>query len=251
MKAGQPAPRDKLLEDGWGVQVEHFLAGLQRLGDGVFMARVKEAKMLMAEMHSNGSLAVLAPITLTEKGAEISVVVQDPNGRMQSRQRFLHQLVDTPVFYQSAAPQGGKVGDGGTEQNVLNLCKLHTGKQGWEAACGRVAGREELQVAAQVTSSTFETALRASGADGVMTHPFHTTEEEKALFRSVPLPLDFLLDRGTEQNCVVGGTMTAGSRENCGMCPHCRSRPDAATDFLAGPLKTFRQGYRRTWVVGS
>ena len=37
------------------------------------------------------------------------VLVQDQNGCMQSRQRFLHPFRDTPVFKQSAAPQGGKV----------------------------------------------------------------------------------------------------------------------------------------------
>ena len=47
-----------------------------------------------------------------------------PDGCMQSRQRFLHQLGDTPVLYQSAAPQGGKVRDGGTKLIVLNLSCL-------------------------------------------------------------------------------------------------------------------------------
>ena len=48
-EAGQFAPRDKLLEDGWSVKVKHTPAGFQRLRDGVFMANVREAKMLMAE----------------------------------------------------------------------------------------------------------------------------------------------------------------------------------------------------------
>ena len=42
----------------------------------------------MAEMHSNGSLAVLAPINLNERRREISVQVQDRNGCMQSPQRL-------------------------------------------------------------------------------------------------------------------------------------------------------------------
>ena len=96
------------------------------------------------------------------------------------------------------------MGDGGTKQIVLNLSRQHTDKQGWEAAelaprvaarrwlqhrAGvevldvrpptRVAGREKLQVVAQVTSLTYENALRASGVDGVMTRPFYTIEEEK------------------------------------------------------------------------
>ena len=93
-------------------------------------------------------------------------------------------------------------------QIVLCLSKQYTDKQRWEAAdfaprvaarrClqhragvevfdvrlpTRIAGREELPVVAQIASSTYDGALRASGTDGVMTRPFYTTEEEK------PLPL--------------------------------------------------------------
>ena len=50
--------------------------------------------MTLAEMHSNGALAALVPVNLNEKGTEISVLVHDWNGCMQSRQRFLHQLAD-------------------------------------------------------------------------------------------------------------------------------------------------------------
>ena len=81
--------------------------------------------------------------------------------------------------------------DGGTKQIVLSLSKQHTDKQVWEAAelaprvttrlslqhrAGveefdvrpptRIAGREELQVVAQIASATFDRALRASGTDG-------------------------------------------------------------------------------------
>ena len=106
-------------------KIRHHSGGIPlRQGGGVFLARVKEAKVLMAEMHSNGSLAVLAPINVNEKCTEISVLVQDRNGCMQSRQRFLHELGD------STAPQGGCVKDGGTKQVVLSLSKQHTDKQG-------------------------------------------------------------------------------------------------------------------------
>ena len=55
--------------------MEHTLAGFHRAKEGVFVASVKEAKVLMAEMHSNGSLAVLAPVNPNERGTEISVLV--------------------------------------------------------------------------------------------------------------------------------------------------------------------------------
>ena len=76
-------------------------------------------------MHSNGSLAVLAPIILNERSTQNSVLVQDWNGGMQSWQRFLHQLGDIPVQYHSTAPQGS-VKDGGTKQIVLSLSKQYT-----------------------------------------------------------------------------------------------------------------------------
>ena len=85
---------------------EHTLAGFHRAKEGIFLVSAKEVKELVAEMHSNGSLAVLAPINVNEKGTEIAVLVQDRNGCTQSRQRFLHHLGDIPVQYQSTAPQG-------------------------------------------------------------------------------------------------------------------------------------------------
>ena len=113
------------------------------------MASAKEAKELMAQMHSSGSLAVLAPINVNEKGTEISVLVQDRNDCVQSRLRFLQQLEDVPVQYQSPAPQGGSVKDGGTKQIVLSLNKT-THRQtrlGSGGTC--TASRSETLVATQ------------------------------------------------------------------------------------------------------
>ena len=171
---------------------------------GIFLASVvKEAKERMAEIHSDGFLTELAPTNVNEKSTEISVLVKDQNGCLQSRQRLLHQLGDIPVQYQSTALQKANVKDCGTKQLVLSLSKQYTGKQGWEAAelAPRVAARrwlqhragvklfdvrpptrifrrEELRVVAQIASPTYD-GLRANGTDGVMTRPFCTTEEEK------------------------------------------------------------------------
>ena len=193
---------------------------------------VKEAKERMAEIHSNGFLAELAPTNVNEKGTGISVLVQDQNGCIQSRQRFLHQLGDIPVQYQSTALQKGNVKDCGTKQIVLSLSKQYTDKQGWEAAklaprvaarrwlqhrAGvklfdvrpptRIVGREELRVVAQIVSSTYD-GLRASGTDSVMTRPFCTTEEETTHFRSVPLPPDF--SRQRKKNPILDGLQQYG-----------------------------------------
>ena len=69
------------------------------------------ARMILAEMHSNVALAVLAPVNLNEKGIEISALAEDWHGCAWSRQCFLHQLGDVLVMYGSAAPLGGQVKD--------------------------------------------------------------------------------------------------------------------------------------------
>ena len=148
-KVDQPPPRDTLQQDGWSVRVEHTVAGFHRAKERIFLASVEEAKDLMTEMHSNGSLAVLAPINLNEKGTEISLLVQDRNGCMQSCQRFLHQLGDFPVQYQSTAPQGGNVEDGGTKQIVLSLRQTIHRQTTLGSGETRTTSRSETMVAAQ------------------------------------------------------------------------------------------------------
>ena len=126
---------------------------------------------------------MLAPDNLGEKGKEICVLVQDWNGCVQRRQRFLHEPGDTPVLYQSAATQTGKVGD--AKQIVLNLSKQHADKQGREAA---------------------ELAPRGAARRWLMTRPFHTTEEEKNTFQIAAVASGFLAGWRTEKNCMVGGS---------------------------------------------
>ena len=59
--SGSDCSRDKLLQNVW------------RSRGGVFLASVKEAKMTLADVHSNGALAVLV-VSLVEKGNRISVL---------------------------------------------------------------------------------------------------------------------------------------------------------------------------------
>ena len=67
----------------------------------------------------------------------------------------------------------------------------------------RFAGREELEVVAQIASATYDGALRASGTDGVMTRPFYTTEEDKTNFRSAPQPMDFSLEGALQTSWIA------------------------------------------------
>ena len=95
---------------------------------------------------------MLAPVNVNEKRTEMSVPVQDRNGCVEGGQRFLLQL-----------------GDGEAD---VRRC-------GWTR---RVAG------GGQATSSIYETALRASGVDGVVTC-LSSQQRRKTFLRSVPLPL--------------------------------------------------------------
>ena len=77
---------------GWSVKVENTLAEFQRSREGPLLASVTQAETTLAGMHSNGALAVLAPVNLNERVSDISVLEEDRNGCMLSLQRFLHQL---------------------------------------------------------------------------------------------------------------------------------------------------------------
>ena len=116
-----------------------------------------------------------------------------------------------------------------------------------------------------------------------MTRFFYTTEEEKTLFRSTPLRLDFSLEGALRKTSWLTDRAFGVVTTRLGLAvrvrtPHIEQvvklvqshnmflgklwdvsglppswRPDAVTDFLAGwkvsPVKTCRQDHRRTWVV--
>ena len=112
----------------------------------------------MAEIHSDGFLAEVAPTNVNEKGTEISVLVQDQNGCLQSRQRLLHQLGDISVQYQSTPPQEGNVKDCGTKQLVLSLSKQIHRQTRLGSGGTRTASRSETVVATQSRCETVRCA---------------------------------------------------------------------------------------------
>ena len=141
---------------------------------------------------------------------------------MQSRQRFLHQLGDTPVLYQSAATARRKSGRWRNEAKCFELektahRKTRMGSRVWASGwTRRVAGGPGNQF-------DFRECIACQWGRWSDDPSFPHNRGGKTLFRSVPLPLDVSLDRSTEENCVVGGTIGAGSRQNCAMCLDCRS----------------------------
>ena len=146
------------------------------------------------------------------------------------------------------------MGDGGTKQIGLNLSKQRTGKQGWEAAelAPRVAVRRWLQHRAGVEVHDMRPPTRVAGR-----------EELQGV---VPLPLDFSVDVALREAAwladgaysVITTRMGLAVRVLAADLEEIRklvqpelqqvSGTDAVTDFLI-PVRIFRQGYRRTWVV--
>ena len=193
-------------------------------------------------------------------------------------------------------------------QLLVSLSKQYTDKQGWEAAelaprvaarrrlqhrAGvevldvrpptRIAGREELQVVAQIASSTCDGALRASGTDG-RDDPAIVHERGGKNPLQVPLPLDFSMEGALRKTSWLADRAFGVVTTRLGLVVRVKATdfeevaelaqpenykflgelwdvsgltlswgPDAVTDFLAGwkviPVKTFRQGHRRTWIV--
>ena len=180
----------KFLKDGWSVKVEHTLAGFQTLERGCLHGTCERGEDVGG---GNALLWVLGSVCSSQSQRD-------------------GQLGNTLLLYQSAAPQGGKVGDGGTTQMVLNLSEQHTVKQEREAAerATRVAARRWLQHRAgggprrASTDASGWTRRVAGGGPGECiacqwgrwsdgpSYPHN--RGSKILFRSVPLPLDFSLD---------------------------------------------------------
>ena len=190
------------------------------------MASVKEAKELMAEMHSSGSLAVLAPINVDEKGTEISVLVQ---GELVVCRAVSASCVSLETFlYTRTVPElrhhkEESVKDGvHTRVAAIRWLQHRAGVEVFDLRPPtRIAGREELQgLWPQIASSTFERALRASGTDGVMTRPFYTTEEEKNQLPFSAFTSGFLTGWSLAENvmarrmCFWCGDDTLGTRRS-------------------------------------
>ena len=74
----------------------------------------------------------------------------------------------------------------------------------------RVAGAtEQLQALAFLQASSWISALRASGTDGVFVQPFFENEHDKFVYRSVPLAREASLDAAIRQASFIGETAFA------------------------------------------
>ena len=63
---------------------------------------------------------------------------------------------------------------------------------------------KQLQVVVFLAASSWISALRASGADGVFVRPFFENEQDKLVYRSVPLPRDASVDAAFRQAAFIG-----------------------------------------------
>ena len=166
-------------EAGQPAKVEHTLAGFQLYGDGVFMVSVKDIEDVEGR---NALQIVLWQCSLWSMST-------------RSAQKCLYRCRTGTVVW--------RVGSG-------SCPSLGTARR----TCVGVAGREELQVVAQATSSTYETALRASGVDGVVTC-LSSQQRRKNTLQIGAAASGFLVGWSTEANCMVGG-----SRVWCGDISH-------------------------------
>ena len=244
-------------------------------------------------------------------GEEIHVMVEDASGRWHVRRRFLLQLGAEKVTYLSDAPKKTFVPD--TVKVVLSYAKCHTEAEAWTLASTnaqaltkqwlqmvakvnfldvrpptRGAGAPDmLQVIVFLPSSAWIQVLRASGTDGVFVRPFFENDQDKNLYRVVPMPSSSSLAASIRQAQFFGETafgvmpyangygirVKSEDFENVLLQIH----PEDADQFLGKkweisglplamgkeslqsffgnwrvrPLYTFRQGFQRTLIIRS
>ena len=136
-------------------------------------------------------------------------------------------------------------------------------------------------------ASAWVQILRASGTDGIFVRPFIETDHDRSLYKAVPMPLDTSLAASIRQAQFLGerafGIVPYGSGFGIRVKsehfeevlshiqPDKRDQFSGATleisglplamgkeslqvflaDWQVRPLHTFRQGFRRTWIVRS
>ncbi len=149
----------------------------------------------------------------------------------------------------------------------------------------RTPGTAGLQVLVYVAQASSAALLRASGADHVYTREFYESDADRAKFRIVPCQENSSVKAAREQASHMGDEAFGVVRTKRGFGIRVRSenyeavmmrlRPDDAQQFLGDrweisglpvttgaeavkafvqgwdvhPLFSFRQGWRRTWVV--
>ena len=301
--------KDKLLQEGWSVPVAETVRDLCVTAAGVCLSSISEARKAMNELKGTQPLGILAPANIDGQGQELHVLVEDPSGRCQVRRRFLFQLGSGEVTFM--ADKEKKAFKPDSVKIVISFAKVHTTGETLEFAQKnpqlavkkwlelrakvrfldvrqptRVAGAtEQMQAVAFLPASSWISALRASGTDGVFVRPFFENDQDKLVYRSVPLPRENSLDAAIRQAAFIGegafgvvpfgqgygvrvksenfeevlrqvqpenADSFLGKRWEISGLPLAMG-PESLQDFLGNwqvkPLYTFRQGFRRTWIV--
>ena len=192
------------------VRVEHTLAGFHRAKEGIFLASVKEAKELMAEMQW-----VLGSARANQRQREGHGNLCAGTGPewLYAEPTALHQLGDVPVPEPSTTRRKcerwwNEANRSESEQTIHRQTRLGSSATG-------TASRSETFGNCRLLPRL--RALRASGTDGVMTRPFYTTEEETH-FRFRAATSGFLAGWSLAENgmarrtCLWCGDDTLGTR---------------------------------------
>ena len=301
---------DNLLQEGWSVPVKTSIADLHIGECGVCLVSTSQARKALPELKSEKALAVLSPMVINGIGEEIHVMVEDASGRWHVRRRFLLQLGAENHLFERCAQ---KDVCSRHSKSCVELCRMpHRG--GSLDACineraginktvssnaskvsfldvrppTRVAGAPDmLQVIVFLPSSAWIQVLRASGTDGVFVRPFFENDQDKNLYRVVPMPSSSSLAASIRQAQFFGETafgvmpyangygirVKSEDFENVLLQIH----PEDADQFLGKkleisglplamgkeslqsffgnwrvrPLYTFRQGFQRTLIIRS
>ena len=301
--------KDKLVANGWSVPIKQSPSDMRSSEPGICLVSTSDGRKLVKELKGDHPLAILVPTNITNTGEEVHVLVEDPTGRWQTRRRFMIQLGIGCVSYMEGKPKKSFRAD--SVKVVLSLAKRHTNAETWGHAVKnaqeltkqwlklraqvefldvrpptRIAGANDgLQVVVFVPASAWIQILRASGLDGIFVRQFMETDQDRSVYRAVPMPVEatlgtslgqakFLADKAfgvvpygsgfgirvkscdfeeilallqpdkrhqfSGKTCEISGLPLAMGKE---------SLQEFFGDWKLHPLHTFRQGFRRTWIV--
>jgi hypothetical protein len=202
---------DVLQQEGFNAEVVAGVSFLTQAKACITLATLSDAKKAVAELSSALPMAILATRKIEEKGEEMSVLVRDKLGKLQTRTRFLIQLGAQPVtFNENYITKGGEAGLL-RKPVVVFLVQEKSSKEVWESALknpkqmadqwlktiletGAVGRIQEprlsegiLSAVVHVASGNVDLVLKASGQQGMLSRPFWDSDRQPDMFAKVLL----------------------------------------------------------------
>ena len=159
----------------------------------------------------------------------MSVLVQDKQGKLQVRQRYLYQLGPQAAVLKCSAPQAALTNE--SYKALLSIEKKHVSSEAWQAVQTRAvpAARSWLKNCAGVSvldvhpptrlkdhvdsmqmvvslnsAQDQQKLLRTSGLDGMWTTLFLEGPSDREIFKIVPLPFGLTLQQARDKASFLG-----------------------------------------------